>query len=1124
MAYSLRYYKEIAHDDGTVIRLEIHKKGGYAEAIEIGGVVQELSLQIQGQQGDIDTPIIKTSLSMTFVDADDIDDGRKNGFWEEFYTPDAVYWQVILKAKKPKETSFRTIWGGYVTPDSFSENLVYRGSINIIARDNIGHMQDFPFDATGDENGMISLHDLVNEAWAKIQSPMQLAWRGAEDEDIWMECNGVVAYNTLMNVSAFEGMNWYEAVEKALYSYGVVMRYVGDNFVQMSSLRYMPYQGYYDLEAVTHLTPVFISGANRELRPAIKRIEESVSYDLETSALMPRVEEADFTGTEGSYQCKIEGVDMGFGKFGTAQHAAPVWPISNGGWGNVASSTLFFNPYNYEIGYFSERKDQTEEILRYMYIAANNVDNRNVWFVRRIECADLTVRIKFGLPISLNAQKAIEQQDCFHLKRITYAIYIEQGGVTEYLCTDGGWRAGYQELVYEYDDTVANFDFEQFVPMGDYVGNATITLSIIKIEYSQTSYASKAQYGLYACIQALSFDSPESSSLLETNHVNTLYNDANNVILRRDPEFGPAYNTVAIPQFIKNGIFIYENGNIVPAKKWNWVREQQYQQMAVFNHLQLLCYYGYPHNILSGTIVNADVTNVACIYTWQGAYHLLQSGSYNFLNGHIENAVLREISFYNNFWEIPEEDKPDTEEGSEGNAGKSSGSSPLTYNNTTTVTIGKGTGTVNILNNWDAYNPTANQVLGANLGIELYDWLEWIEDEGWGDSIDDINDELYYINEDIAELDGRVTALEKNPGGGGVSYEGITGIMVNGQTYEDTDNDKVIVLPDYPTTVAELTDSADYAKVSDLEDIIDDIESIDSWIAETDDAIIALQAEDERLAAIIANLGAVAEMFVWDDEEHTRIRTDYDFFSKKTISSGGKAAPSGEGGGGSIDLSDYATIDYVDSNFLPATYNSYSNWYEIDANIYVGENLFAASMETNDLYSYGNFWAEGDVGTDGNLEVWGDAKFYGDVYMSDDYSLYFAQGVRIYGNQSGLNLDAEQGDILLHSYVEASNGMSVWCDGEEVVIVGVDGLYVTGEITASAGAYIEGDLSVAYGDIYFDQDMGIHFHQNTYVYSTQDGLWIEISQGDLHVNAEIISPTISDILDRLDVIEVKLGI
>ena len=69
MAYALRYYKEIAQTDGGVVRLEIHKKDSTTSAVEIGAVVQGLSLEIQGQQDDIDTPIQKTSLHMTFVDA-----------------------------------------------------------------------------------------------------------------------------------------------------------------------------------------------------------------------------------------------------------------------------------------------------------------------------------------------------------------------------------------------------------------------------------------------------------------------------------------------------------------------------------------------------------------------------------------------------------------------------------------------------------------------------------------------------------------------------------------------------------------------------------------------------------------------------------------------------------------------------------------------------------------------------------------------------------------------------------------------------------------------------------------------------------------------------------------------
>ena len=99
MAYALRYYKDIPQQNGGAFRLEIYKKDSTSAAVEIGAIIQSLSLQIQGQQSDVDAPIVKTSLSMTFIDAQDLENGKKNGFWEEFYTPDAVLWKVILKAK-----------------------------------------------------------------------------------------------------------------------------------------------------------------------------------------------------------------------------------------------------------------------------------------------------------------------------------------------------------------------------------------------------------------------------------------------------------------------------------------------------------------------------------------------------------------------------------------------------------------------------------------------------------------------------------------------------------------------------------------------------------------------------------------------------------------------------------------------------------------------------------------------------------------------------------------------------------------------------------------------------------------------------------------------------------------
>ena len=826
MAYALRYYKEIEHADGKVIRLEIHKKDSTAGAIEIGAVVQGLSLQIQGQQGDIDSPIVKTSLSMTFVDAQDIEDGRKNGFWEEFYTPDSVLWKVIVKAKDSQDDEFRTIWGGYVTPDSFTEDLVYRGSVNIIARDNIGHMQDFPFDAEGDADGMISLYNLVSSAWAKIDSPMALDWRGEEDSILWMNTSEwIPAYDTLMNVSAFEDMNWYQALEKALYSYGVVMRYAGNNRVVVCPLRSMPDYGR-EAGNIGHLVPQFITGATRELVPAVKRIEESVDYDMVQSLPMPHIKAQDFDGSTNSYRCKIEGVDMGYGSFGTAEHDAPVWPIINGdkGWSNIPSSTLYFSPFAYELGYFSQRRDLGEELLRYTYIAANNVDNRLITFKKSITCSDFTIRMRLGQPWGLTRQGQLEQQSVFNLWRIYYTIMIDQNGVQEYYDTDRGWRPTYRQLSVVYDPKQENFDFEAFVAVGEHTGKADIYFIISKIEYAQTSLASIHQTGLYAQVQELSFNSPESASLLEKNTVNTNYKAENNVVISRDPEFGPAYNSVALPGFIKNGIFYREGGVIVPAKKWAFGRAGD-QQMAVYNHLQLLAYYAKPNNLISGTIVNGDVTRVACIYDWHGAEHMLVSGTYNLLNGHIESAVLREFARYDDMWsDMAGADMPDTEQESRSNmegGGASGGGASSTYTNTTDVNVGgggSGTGAsyLNDLLDVDTDGVVAQSVLYFNgtswVDMSLATLLNpYVKAEAYN-PVKDWFDKLGML---IVEEDGNVVVKTnlviegdmasagagENPGGGGSV---ISGIIVNGMPYTDDDGDGFITLPDYPKKLSAL--------------------------------------------------------------------------------------------------------------------------------------------------------------------------------------------------------------------------------------------------------------------------------------------------------------------------------
>ena len=707
MAYALRYYKEIPQKNGGAFRLEIHKKDSSVGAIEIGGVIQGLSLQIQGQQGDIDTPIVKTSLSMTFADASDLQNGKKNGFWEEFYTPDAVLWKVILKAKDAKETAFRTIWGGYVTPDSFSETLSYRGSVNIIARDNIGHMQDFPFDAEGDADGLISLYNLVESGWEKIQSPMMLEWRGNADSTMWLECDGVSAMFTLMNVSMFEGMDWYKAIETALASYGVVMRYVGNNIVKMSSLRSMPYQGEEFIEDITHIEPRFITGAQRELVPAVKRIEESIDYELENISV-PLVKTSDFSGE--------------IVLLGTAPYTAPAWVLKNTasgqGWSNpIPSKSLFFNPSAYmveEVPYLPAFEETKDAVYNTMYLLCGPEGHAE--YSRRVNPADTTVKMRFGKPVFLVYDDTLGSALYNRLLEVDYRIQISYNGITQYLQENGEWGTAVHN--FQVKDTESGLaEVSQFIPLSQLDGPAVLHVIITRLSVDGGMLEE-----MYVALHGLDFTIGESTPCLEKNTVNTIYNADNNVILSRDPEIGPAYNIVALPGFIKNGIFYRSGDAILPARKWSWGSGSE-QQMAVWNHLQLLSYYAKPNNLISGTIVNADITRAKAIYMWHGAEHILVSGTYNFLNGHIESAVLREFARYEDMWsEVAGADLPDTEQDSRSNVegGASGGGASSTYSSTTNVNIGTGGGggtgasNLNDLNDVDTSGVVAQSVLYYN--------------------------------------------------------------------------------------------------------------------------------------------------------------------------------------------------------------------------------------------------------------------------------------------------------------------------------------------------------------------------------------------------------------------------
>lgn len=645
MKHLLNYYREQTLNNGDKVRLELYRE--YPDdwplnprAHEIGDVLAGLHLDIEGGMDDIDTPIVKTSLTFSVVDAPDKDtDNIKAGNWEEFYTTSATGWKVVLLGKKPNAAQFTPMWTGYVTPDSYIETLQYHGVVTITARDNIGHLQDFDFDAVGNAEGMITPRELLTMAWEKAQIPMTLEWRGVGDSNIWPQTGGVDAIDTYINVSAFEGKTWSDAVTETLYSLGLVLRYVGKNTIAVSPLRRMPTQTEESVDDLRAITPRFTAYGTREFVPAVKEVAEEVSYDVTEGVEQRLVGVDDFTGAEVS--CTVNKKNV-FGE--VTQGTIRVNPVANTGeigWGNIPSSTLFFNPSTYKNALLDKKAAEEQ-----MFLATNTVD-RQVWFGKSMQMETITLRIERGITIKSDSVGSITDALFFDAISLRAVIKRTAEGIEEYY--DGKtWVASYKEIDLQFDESGV---IEKTIQMEN-LGSGLLQLFIIRVDVDwKLGYPGGLATGAFLGIKSLSFSLPQTRSLMERNKVTTKYDDANNVRMTRNPELGPAYDEVAFPALIKNAIYRKEGDIYKTAAEWVWPYEGgDAVQLAVLIHQQLLCYHSKPNNVLTGDIVNADMLDPRVIWTWKGAEHLLLSGSYNFATSRLEGAVLREFVRYNDMW------------------------------------------------------------------------------------------------------------------------------------------------------------------------------------------------------------------------------------------------------------------------------------------------------------------------------------------------------------------------------------------------------------------------------------------------------------------------------------------
>jgi hypothetical protein len=676
MAHKLKYYKEI-ESHGHLWRVEIlQDTEDTLTPMEIGPVLQGLRLVVQGDQADVDTPIVKTSLEMTFVDAPDLEEERKCGYWEEFYTSSATEYQVKLYKDGQIE------WTGYVTPDSFSEDLRYRGSVSIIARDNLGALQDYMFNAHADESGLISLSKLVSEGLSNVHYAMELTLPSDGAIPYTEEASGHSLNDILFNHISFKDKTWQEALEQALYSIGFVLRYVGNNKLILVSIRDIPLLSNHYFFDVPVLSASWCAYATRELSPAVKSIKEEVNFEIEEKSIYI---DSDIDSYEEESILKSYDYD-GYlqNPLYNTLYETPVNGYNVIGYGMVGSeagSSRLLNPFAYKIDFEHSSQEwgsfQSNNVL---YILCNTFEeelssnlvktNPFKCSIRLQQAGKFNIQYKFAHPIAL------------YNNRTAIGNYADMAGYSEAYAQNYAFRAKWEgddgQLLYlkttkvsgQYGSSWSTSEQSDLVylwPVDAYYGYecepfpelTTSSAGKLTIEFYGgaivgTDRRFPGSEGVYVRLTDIVVENTQNNQeqyLLEQLRVNTIYNKGNNIILNRTPEYANNPSIILTPSIINNGIYVLTHDNTYRGSEfWQFKPNDTKQQLSTLIHQQLLAYYSKPNNVLTGELATPNPLFNA-LYEWQGKKHLLTSGALNVITGRMENVVLREFMRYDHMWE-----------------------------------------------------------------------------------------------------------------------------------------------------------------------------------------------------------------------------------------------------------------------------------------------------------------------------------------------------------------------------------------------------------------------------------------------------------------------------------------
>lgn len=669
--YSLLYYKEIERQD-QVVRLEILQRARRADWTpkEIGEL-QALTLEIDGEDDPV-APIQKTLLSFSMVDTYDIadTDDVKHGSWEELYTPDSTLFMVVVKTRSKSGTAFTTRWSGYITPDNWEEELDYRGSITITARDNIGHLQDFDFDMPADANGTATIKDILDTAFFRVAFPMDITYLLTDSEEIVaLKYDNTSLPNFRVNVAQFEGKTWYDAVESIMSSLGLCLRYVDYNRMSVTYLRYMPMLGTDLYQEVIHRPVIFLGGGKRVLDPTYKRIVEKVDYDFNETVSYD-ISKGVNLSQNGTFSYKIEVMTGRNPEVFNEKGTAPVYRNDNDGFEGWGSTGGFLNQADYEIG-----NDAVEYLgltkSNVVLLSANNTetDVHTYGFGLIHTPAGKIVINLAGQGLHVKGTTIAQRPYPTFLKSVKYSVRYDVGGKSYYW--DGkSWTDSSSELTFStLSDGETTFkravftenieiDFLDPQNLADMAKDGFLFLVLNSITFVKQPETKYADYnGCYLGVMGLSIDTPSPDKALKSDTVTTINNELYNVTCNRSPEIGFLSRDVIwqTPQNYMNALYYLNSEFLVQpvGYKLMWGNATATEEpFPAILHRQILCYHRIASQVLDGECMREDRYGWSFdeVLTYKGHKFILVKGVYDMLSGVMSSATLREFEEYDDVW------------------------------------------------------------------------------------------------------------------------------------------------------------------------------------------------------------------------------------------------------------------------------------------------------------------------------------------------------------------------------------------------------------------------------------------------------------------------------------------